>query len=60
MHTGSAVAHLKIVVDTIGALQQIDNFVWVTDAADKVAVLGVDGTTKVTANATTEVLSTES
>ena len=46
MHTGSAVAHLRILPDVIGAMMQIGNHVWVTTASNNVAVLGVDGTTK--------------
>ena len=47
MHTGSAVAHLRILPDAIGALQRIENYVWATTVTNHVAVLGVDGTTKV-------------
>ena len=46
MHTGSAVAHLRILSNTIGAMVQLGNHVWVTTMSGEVAVLGVDGTTK--------------
>ena len=48
MHTGSAVAHLRILPDMIGGLCQIGGHVWVTSHSDHVAILGLDGTTKVT------------